>query len=189
VFRQILAAVAVVVVCSAGWIGVRTEHRNAKDRRDLLELTSSSPWSRTDLIVPDGLPPGGRALGWLDRTGLDVAFDLAADGRKVPVKWQLHHPEPDGTLTDAVDCAATATVTCTDLGDGFTFAVSKQAQNSIPSTALLRSGGDRVLSVTVQTPEYVRADALRSVLTRTHHPTDAELLDLLRHDGHQTDWS
>jgi hypothetical protein len=40
-----------------------------------------------------------------------------------------------------------------------------------------------VLSVTVQTTEYVEVDALRPVLTRTHRPADAELLALLRHDG------
>jgi hypothetical protein len=105
------------------------------------------------------------------------------------VKWQMHQPEPDGTPNDGANGRAVATVTCTDLGDGSTFAVSKHAPNSIPSTALLWSDRDRVLSVTVQTTEYVEADALRPVLTRTHRPADAELLALLRHDGYQTDWS
>jgi hypothetical protein len=166
VYRRLVVAAAVLAVaCSGAWIGLRIEHRSTKDRLDLHELTGESPWPREDLLVPDGLPRD-RALGWLDRTGLDVSFDLVIpDGRKVSVEWQMHHPEPDGTLEDAVNCRAVATVTCTELGDGFTFAVSKHAQNSIPSTALLWTDRDRVLSV------------------------DGELLELLRRDGYQTDWS
>ncbi|GGM19953.1 hypothetical protein GCM10011608_00700 [Micromonospora sonchi] len=188
-YRRILAVVVVAALCTGGWIGLRIEHRITKDRRDLHDLTRRSPWPREKLLVPDDLPPDG-ALGWLDRNGLELVFDLAiSDTRKVPLRWQLHPTGLDGTPKGDVDCVAIAVVTCADLGDGFTFAVSKQAPNSIPSTALSRVDGDRLLSVIVQVPEYVEADALRPVLTRTHRPTDAELLALLRRDEYETDWS
>ncbi|MEV2238123.1 hypothetical protein [Micromonospora sp. NPDC049891] len=188
-YRRAVAIVVLAVLGCGAWIGLRNEHRAAKDRRDLHELTMTSPWPREKLLVPDDFPPDG-TLGWLDRTGLELVFELTiSDNRKVPLKWKLHHAGPDGRPEDGVDCAAVAVVTCTDLGDGFTFAVSKQAPNSIPSTALLRVDGDRLLSATVQVPEYVEADALRPVLTRTHRPTDDEVLAVLRRDGYQTDWS
>lgn len=180
-----LAVLAVVVVCSGAGIALHSEYRSEKDGGDLADLTFTSPWPREQLLVPDDLP--ARPMqGRLDRTGLELDFDLSvADGRKVPVAWRLDDPEAD----DGVDCAAVATITCTDLGDGFTFAVAKQASAGIPYTALVRNEGDRLLTVIVEEPVYVAADALRPVLTNTHRPTDAELLKLLRPDGYQTDWS
>ena len=187
--RSLIVVAAVVVVCAGAWTGLRSQLLDSKDRRDLHDLTRSSPWPREELLVPDRLPPDG-AVGWLDRTGFDVSFDLAlGHGPEVPVSWRLHRPHPDGRLEDGVDCRAVDIVTCTELGDGYVFAVTRQTHNSTPSTALYRFTPDRVLSVTVQVPRHVAADVLRPALTDTHRPTDEELLDLLRRPGHQTDWS
>lgn len=187
--RSLLAVVVALVACAGVGIGLRGEYLAAKDRRDLHDLTLSSPWPREELLVPDVLP-ADRATGWLDRTGLGAAFDLpVGGGRVVPVVWQQHHPRPDGRLEDGVDCGAVVVVTCTELGDGYLFAVTHQTHNSTPSTALYRFADDRVLSVTVQVPEHVGAEELRPALARTHRPTDDELLDLLRHSGYRTDWS
>lgn len=139
--------------------------------------------------MPDDLPPDG-ATGWLDDTGLDVAYSIrTGDGRDVPVLWQLHKPDPDGWLEDGVDCGVRKIVTCTDLGDGFTLAVTHKTHNSTPHIALYRFAPGRVVSITVQGPDQVGVDVLRPALTRVHRPADTELLDLLRLPGYQTDWS
>lgn len=46
------------VVCLGAGIALRVEYRAAKDRVDLLDLTSASPWPREELRVPDGLLAG-----------------------------------------------------------------------------------------------------------------------------------
>lgn len=159
-----------------------------KDRRDLADLTRPSPWPREQLLVPDDLPD--EALGSLDSTGLSVAFPLTTrDGRTVPVVWQMHNPLPDGMLWGGADCRAVAIVTCTDIGDGFTLVETRDTDNSDFHIAVYRFASEPITSITVQGPDRVATADLVEVLIHTHTPTDAELLDLLRPDGYQTDWT
>lgn len=185
----LLVFALLVLVCAGGYAALRSADHDAKDRRDLSDLTRSSPWPAEELLVPDDLPRSG-VVGWLDRLGLDIAYDLRTrDGREVPVVWQQHQPAPDGSLADGVDCGVRTIHVCTDAGDGLTLVVTRDTDNSDPATALYLFAGDQVLSVSVQGPDPVTVDDLRAPLTRTHHPSDGELLALLRRPGHQTDWS
>ncbi|MFG1888896.1 hypothetical protein ACGFIR_13610 [Micromonospora sp. NPDC049051] len=185
----LLVLALLVLVCAGGYAVLRSAYHDEKDRRDLSDLTRSSPWPPDDLLIPDDLPRSG-TLGWLDRLGLDIAYGLRTrDGRTVPVVWQQHHPAPDGSLADGVDCDVRTIYVCTDAGDGLTLVVTRDTDNSDPATALYLFGADQVLSVSVQGPDPVTVDDLRAPLTRTHHPSDDELLALLRRPGYQTDWS
>ncbi|MEU8421112.1 hypothetical protein AB0C15_09585 [Micromonospora sp. NPDC048835] len=187
--RLILAAVLLLVVGGIGYAGLRTAYHNAKDQRDLADLTRSSPWPRDQLLIPDDVTRPG-TVGWLDRGGLDIAYPLrTADGRKVPVLWRLGVPQPASGLPDGVDCDTPLLRTCTDLGGGSTLVVTHDTDNSDPSIALYRADGARVRAIEVQGPDPVGVDELATALTRVHGPSDAELLDLLRRDGYQTDWS
>ena len=98
-------------------------------------------------------------------------------------------PQPASGLPDGVDCATPRLRTCTDLGGGSTLIVTHDTDNSDPSIALYRTDGATVRAIEVQGPDPVGVDELTAALTRAHRPSDAELLDLLRHDGYQTDWS
>ncbi|MET8836278.1 hypothetical protein ABZV78_20480 [Micromonospora sp. NPDC004540] len=99
-------------------------------------------------------PPGNAA--WLDRGGLEVAYDLdAGDGRTVPVVWGLRVPQPETGLPEGVDCGSPRLRTCTDLGGGELLIVSHRTGNSSPSTALYRADGGRVRAVEVQGPDPV----------------------------------
>ncbi|WP_327040569.1 hypothetical protein OG400_23435 [Micromonospora ureilytica] len=185
----VLVAVLLLVVGGIGYAGLRVEYHHAKDQRDLADLTRSSPWSRDQLLIPDDVTRPG-TVGWLDRGGLDIAYSLrTADGRAVPVLWRLRVPQPASGLPDGVDCTTPRLRTCTDLGGGSTLIVTHDTDNSDPSIALYRTEGATVQAIEVQGPDPVEVDELTAALTHAHRPSDAELLDLLRHDGYQTDWS
>ncbi|MCG5471239.1 hypothetical protein LADH09A_005223 [Micromonospora sp. LAH09] len=188
--RQIiLVALVLLVVGGIGYAGLRTASHRARDQRDLADLTRSSPWPREHLLIPDGVTRPG-TVGWLDHGGLDIAYPLrTADGRAVPVLWRLRVPQPATGLPDGVDCDTPRLRTCTDLGGGRTLVVTHQTDNSDPSSALYRTDGARVRAIEVQGPDPVAVEELNAALSRVHPPSDAELLDLLRRDGHQTDWS
>ncbi|MET8307369.1 hypothetical protein [Micromonospora sp. NPDC005173] len=187
--RLVLVALVLIVVGGLGYAGLRTAYHHAKDQRDLADLTRTSPWPREQLLVPDGVTRPG-TVGWLERGGLDIAYPLrTADGRAVPVLWRLRVPQPATGLPDGVDCDTPRLRTCTDLGGRGTLIVTHQTDNSDPSTAVYRTDGGRVRAIEVQGPDPVEVDDLIAALTRVHPPSDVELLDLLRHDGYQTDWS
>ncbi|WP_328654197.1 hypothetical protein OG598_10255 [Micromonospora sp. NBC_00330] len=185
----VLVAVVLLVVGGIGYAGLRTAYHHAKDQRDLADLTRSSPWSRDQLLIPDDVTRAG-AVAWLERGGLDIAYPLrTADGRAVPVLWRLRVPHPASGLPDGVDCGSPRLRTCTDLGGGSTLIVTHETDNSDPSIALYRTEGATVRAIEVQGPDPVGVDELTAALTHAHRPSDAELLDLLRHDGYHTDWS
>ncbi|MGC4814340.1 hypothetical protein ACLQ29_27740 [Micromonospora sp. DT228] len=187
--RIILVALVLLVVCGVGYAGLRSAYHDDKDQRDLADLTRSSPWPREHLLIPDDVTRPG-TVGWVDRGGLNIAYALrTADGRSVPVLWRLRVPQPATGLPEGVDCAVPRLRTCTDLGDGRTLVVTHDTDNSDPSIALYRADGATVRAIEVQGPDPVGVDDLSAALTRVHPPTEAELLDLLRHDGYQTDWS
>ncbi|MEU8156144.1 hypothetical protein AB0B94_21025 [Micromonospora sp. NPDC048986] len=185
----VLIAVVLLAVGGIGYAGLRPAYHQAKDRRDLADLTRSAPWPRDQLLLPDGATGPG-VVGWLERGGLDVAYPLrTADGRAVPVLWRLRVPQPTSGLPDGVDCGSPRLRTCTDLGGGSTLIVTHETDNSDASVALYRADGARVRAIEVQGPDPVGVDELTAALTHVHRPGDAELLDLLRHDGYHTDWS
>ncbi|MFE9957472.1 hypothetical protein [Micromonospora sp. NPDC005299] len=187
--RLALVALVLLVAAGLGYAGLRVAYHRAKDQRDLVSLTGLSPWPREQLLIPDGSARPGN-VAWLDRGGLEVAHDLdAGDGRTVPVVWGLRVPQPGTGLPEGVDCGSSRLRTCTDLGDGELLIVTHRTDNSSPSTALYRTDGARVRAVEVQGPDPVGVDTLRAALDRVHRPTDAELLELLRHEGYRTDWS
>ncbi|WP_157563184.1 hypothetical protein [Micromonospora chokoriensis] len=187
--RLVLAAVLLLVVGGIGYAGLRIEHHHAKNQRDLADLTRLSPWPRDQLLIPDDVTGPG-TVGWLERGGLDIAYQLrTADGRTVPVLWRLRVPQPARGLPAGVDCGSPRVRTCTDLSGGSTLIVTHDTDNSDPSIALYRTDGAKVRAIEVQGPDPVGVDELTAALTRVHRPSDAELLDLLRHDGYQTDWS
>jgi hypothetical protein len=86
-----LVALGLVLACSATWILLTVERGNAKDRRDLSDLTRSSPLPREQLVVPEGVPADG-SIAWLDGTGLGVAYDL--------------QPSPASTTRRTPNCSA-----------------------------------------------------------------------------------
>ncbi|RKN21405.1 hypothetical protein D7147_11660 [Micromonospora musae] len=189
--RLTLVVLALLVLGGAGYAGLRTAYHRAKDERDLIDLTRQSPWPREQLLIPDAVArPGKRNVAWLHRGGLEIAYDLdVGHGRTVPVVWGLHVPQPGTGLPEGVDCGSPLLRTCTDLGGGETLIVTRRTDNSDPSTGLYRTDANRSRAVEVQGPDPVEVDVLRAALDRVHRPTDAELLELLRHDGYQTDWS
>ncbi|NES13666.1 MULTISPECIES: hypothetical protein [Micromonospora] len=188
--RLALVALVLLVVGGIGYAGLRAAyHRAAKDQRDVAALTGSSPWPREQLLIPDGSARPGN-VAFVSDDGLEVAYHLdPGDGRSVPVLWGLRVPQPRTGLPEGVDCGSPRLRTCTDLGGGELLMVTRKTDNSNPSTALYRADGGRVRSVEVQGPDPVEVDALRAALDRVHRPTDAELLELLRHEGYRTDWS
>ncbi|MEU4481762.1 hypothetical protein AB0F68_27415 [Micromonospora sp. NPDC023966] len=187
--RLALVVLVLLVVGGLGYAGLRAAYHRAKDQRDVISLTGGSPWPREQLLIPDGTARPGN-VAWLDRGGLEVAYDLGVgDGRSVPVMWGLRVPQPETGLPEGVDCGSPRLRTCTDLGAGETLIVTRKTDNSSPSTALYRADGGRVRAVEVQGPDPVEVGTLRAALDRLHRPTDAELLELLRHEGYRTDWS
>ncbi|GAB3247087.1 hypothetical protein RMN56_26905 [Micromonospora halotolerans] len=187
--RLALIALVLLVAGALGYAGLRIAYHRAKDQRDVVSLTGLSPWPREQLLIPDGSARPGN-VAWVDRGGVEVAYQLdTGDGRTVPVVWGLRVPQPDTGLPEGVDCGSPRLRTCTDLGGGETLIVSHETDNSDPATALYRADGGRVRAVEVQGPDPVEVAALRAALDRVHRPTDAELLELLRHEGYRTDWS
>ncbi|MEV0268024.1 hypothetical protein AB0H43_04540 [Hamadaea sp. NPDC050747] len=183
---RVLATFAVVVLllCAGAGVTVWRWRSQEKDRRDLSDLTMGSPWPRTQLLLPDDLPLD-RALGEVGRDGFTVSYSV--DGQ--PLGYAIELLDDRGEPVWSVSCGARAVVVCTDLGDGYTHVKVLDTDNSDPATIVRRRDGDRIYSATVagDRPEWI--PRLRGIVTDVHRPSDEELLEILRFDGYQTDWS
>ncbi|MEV6971170.1 hypothetical protein AB0M47_39335 [Hamadaea sp. NPDC051192] len=183
----ILGSSVVVLLLLCGGFGAALWHWRSteKDRIDLSDLTRRSPWPRTQLLLPDRLPLD-RAMGDVGPNGLDVSYP-AVDG--LPLGYAIELLDERGEPVWSVSCGARAVVVCTDLGDGYTYVKVLDTDNSDPATIVRRRAGDRIYSATVSGDHPERVAELREVVTAVHQPSDEELLDILRYDGYQTDWS
>ncbi|WP_027342705.1 hypothetical protein [Hamadaea tsunoensis] len=184
--RRGLVIIAVVGLLLCGGLGVTLwQWRSAeKDRRDLSDLTMLSPWPRTQLLLPDGLPLD-RAMGDVGSAGLSVSY-VTEDG---PLAYAIEVLDDRGEPVWGVSCGARAVAVCTDLGGGYTYVKVLDTGNSDPATIVRRRDGDRIFSATLLGDHPDRVTDLRAVVTAVHQPSDAELLKILRFDGYQTDWS
>ncbi|WP_370943100.1 hypothetical protein AB5J62_28965 [Amycolatopsis sp. cg5] len=180
--RALVAAGALIAVAAFAAAGI-SSHLREKDRRDLHDLTRSSPWPRAELLVPDGMP---HSTGSIDNQGFALSFDLNG----VPFNYAIRKLERENTFafSGGVDCGATAVVRCTDLGDGFIRMDAPKIGEGQASVNLYRPAGDRIFGVQAF-GTTADVTALKGMLTRLHRPSDEELLDLIRPDGYQTDWS
>ncbi|GAA4605466.1 hypothetical protein BJY16_005402 [Actinoplanes octamycinicus] len=179
--KWIMAVVAAVLLTCTG-LGLVARHRyhEAKDRRDLLDLTIG--WNRPldELRVPDEMPadPGS---GEISAYGLRLSLGI--------VSYSVLLVAERGEPLWSVSCGATAVVVCTDLGDGYTLLTEFDTDNSDPATIVRRRIGDLMFEAGVPGHRPDLVDRLRGLITATHAPDDAELLRLLRSDYYQTDWS
>ena len=196
--RRLVGAVVVVVVGVlllavvvgvAGWWTLAYGHQ-AKDRRDLIDLTRSLPWDRTTLRVPDAVAAEDDASAWAHSGGFGVSYRRGpGSGRGAPmIEYAVHRVDDGATPPEVVSCEATAIVTCTDVGDSLREVLVHDTDNSDPALALYQDSDGRLITVRGYDGPVDLRD-LREVLRHTHAPTDAELLGLLRPPGYQTDWS
>ncbi|GAA4953159.1 hypothetical protein [Actinoplanes utahensis] len=179
---------AVTLACAVPALWLRHGYHEAKDRRDLMDLTRG--WNRPlgDLPVPDELP-ADRVTGEVSAYGLRLWYPAAADPGADPIAYAVLLTDgPDEPLW-TVDCDATVVVVCTDLGDGYTLLHERDTDNSDPGTTVRRRVGDLMFEARVLGDHPEMVPRLRRIITETHAPDDAELLRFLRPDGYQTDWS
>ncbi|MFC4063601.1 hypothetical protein [Actinoplanes subglobosus] len=187
--RWITALVAAVLLgCTASALLVRHEYREAKDRRDLLDLTRG--WDRPldELRVPDDTPADG-VTGEISAHGMTLSLPAPGEVPPTMIGYAVLLLDEGGTPPWSVGCAATLIVVCTDLGDGYTLLEELDTDNSDPATTVRRQAGDLMLEARVPGRHPEMVPRLRRLITETHVPDDAELLRYLRPDGYRTDWS
>lgn len=181
-----------VALTALGWGACQwwnAAFRDLKDRRDLLSLTAPLPWENGELRVPDAVRHEDDADASASPLRFDVVYRRGPDTEDGPViHYAMHHMEDGNTFEDIAGCGAKAVRSCTTIGDAETLAITHDTHNSDPGLALYRDLGDLVVSVSGE-PGHVDSRLLRHVLDHTHRPADAELLELLRPPGYQTDWS
>ncbi|WP_433916369.1 hypothetical protein [Streptomyces sp. NBC_01744] len=186
-------AVALLVVLAACWgtyQWLASEFRQAKDRRDLHNLTRSLPWANETLLVPDAVRHETDAMAWANAGSFKVTFRKGPQvgGHGPMIEYAMHRKEEDGSEpVDVVSCGATKIVTCTDLGHGLRQVVTHDTDSSDPALALYQDAGSLLITVRGYDGP-LDVSLLRDVLAHTHRPTDDELLSLLRPPGYQTDW-
>lgn len=184
----IMLVFALLAGCGVAVAGVRHSFAEAKDRRDLSELTLSSPWSRDQLLLPDQLPATG-AMGEVGSGGLSLTYPLDGTAASRLIEYRIEVLDEHGEPLWDVSCTAYAVVVCTELGDGYTLVRELDTGNSDPATSVRRRVGDRQFAARVLGDHSEDVPLLRSLVTHTHRPTDAELLRILRPRGYRTDWS
>lgn len=185
-------ALAVVVLAALGWgayAWLDSSFQDTKDRRDLSSLTGLLPWDHDELRVPDATLREDDADATAGKLSFSVIYRMGPDTEDGPViHYERHHVTDGNTFEDIAGCGASAIRTCTTVGDAETLAITYDTGNSDPGLALYRDLGNLVVSVSGQ-PGAVDSRLLRHVMDHTHRPTEAELLELLRPPGYQTDWS
>jgi hypothetical protein len=189
--RLAVTLLVVLAACCGTYQWLASEFRQAKDRRDLHDLTRSLLWANETLLVPDAVRHETDAMAWADAGSFTVTFRKGPEvGHHGPmIEYAIHRKEGDGSEPlDVVSCGATNIVTCTDLGHGLRQVVTHDTDNSDPALALYQDAGSRLITVRGYDGP-VDVSLLRDVLDHTHRPTDDELLSLLRPPGYQTDWS
>ncbi|MEU8813400.1 hypothetical protein [Actinoplanes sp. NPDC048796] len=186
--KWVTALVAAVLACAASTLLLQRSYREAKDRRDLADLTRG--WNRRldELRVPDGMP-ADRVAGEISAYGMTLSFPATGDTSPDIIGYSVLLPDERGAPVWGVSCDATAIVVCTDLGDGYTLLQELDTDNSDPATTVRRRAGDLMVEARVPGERPDMVTRLRRIITETHVPDDAELLRLLRPDGYRTDWS
>jgi len=182
--RAVLAGVLVLVVLGA-WQWAAAERREARDRRDLEELTAALPWEPGELLVPDAASAEEDAMGWAEARAFTVVYRAGPESGDGPmIDYTLYDPAGPGEAEHGPWCGAVEARGCTDLGGGLTGSVTRGAAGGDAALALHRDLGDRAVTVTAYDG---RADTalLRDVLEHLRTPTEDELLELLRRDGYR----
>jgi len=177
--------VAVLLGCAASALLLRHGYDEAKDRRDL-----SSSWNRPldELRVPDELPDD-RVTGDISAYGMTLSFPATRDAASAIISYAVQLLDEGQGPIWSVSCDATAIVVCTDLGGGYTLLEELDTDNSDPATTVRKQVGDLMFEAHVSGGRPEMVARLRRIITETHVPDDAELLQFLRPDGYRTDWS
>jgi hypothetical protein len=184
-----VSAALLIVGCAGLALYVRAALADSKDRRDVLDLTSAAPWPRDQLVLPDEIPGSG-VTGSVGHNGLSLSYPFDGEaGVARMVRYGIEVLDERGESLWGPSCAARAVLACTDLGDGYTLMRIFDTDNSDAATSVRRRVDDQLLVATVAGVHLEDVDRLRRIVTRTHRPTDDELLRILRYDGYQTDWS
>ncbi|MEU8238429.1 hypothetical protein AB0C07_09300 [Actinoplanes missouriensis] len=180
--------VAVLLGCAAPALLLRHGYDEAKDRRDLSELTRG--WNRPldELRVPDEMP-ADRFAGDISAYGMDLSFPATDDAAPVTIAYSVRLLDGGREPLWSAGCDAVAVRVCTDMGDGYTLLKDFDTGNSDPATAVRKQAGDLMFEAGVDGDRPEMVERLRRIITETHVPDDAELLRLLRPDGYRTDWS